>query len=265
MNAATVLPGFLRSLPPLSLLGDQTFATALRSTQRRTYARDHRIVQSGDTSSGLFVLIAGRAKRVLESSNGAQLTIDFLHPNDMFGELGALDGLGASTTVVAIHTCDVLHIPRSVVRACSASEPQFAAHLLQHTLARLRESYSKLATLGLHDVYQRVARTLLDNSSTVAGELIADTGSEELARMVGASREMVSRVLRTMWDGGLICRKRRDIVIVDPHALARAGCGTSPPPRAPLRALQDRARLATPGRTEPRTPRAQRAAATANT
>ena len=80
MNAATVLPGFLRSLPPLSLLGDQTFATALRSTQRRTYARDHRIVESGRRDlarthtlhRGLVLVAPGQRE-------GAPVALDHVH------------------------------------------------------------------------------------------------------------------------------------------------------------------------------------------
>jgi len=227
-NASSWFPGFLRSLPLFAALSATSFATLVRGAQCRSYARNARIVQAGDVSSGLFVLVAGRARLFVENATGAQLTIEILRANAIFGELGALDGEAAFSSVVALQPCEVLHEPRDLVRTCIAAEPDAAVHLLRHTLKRLRGSYWTVANLGLFNVYTRVARVLLENASGATGEIVAEPGSEELARMVGASREMVSRVLKSMIDRGLIRRERRTIVILDSNALAHAEYEVSP-------------------------------------
>jgi CRP/FNR family cyclic AMP-dependent transcriptional regulator len=90
-------------------------------------------------------------------------------------------------------------------------------------VGRLREADRKIAGLALMDVHGRVARLLMDLARDVNGMWIVDTGSEEMARMVGASREMVSRVLKEMRDGGLIRRDKRKIIILDRASMDQRG------------------------------------------
>jgi CRP/FNR family cyclic AMP-dependent transcriptional regulator len=82
-------------------------------------------------------------------------------------------------------------------------------------------AHRKLATVALMDVYERVADVLVETSRCIAGELVVEPGSEEIARMVGASREMVSRVISVMVRRGLVRRQRRKVIIVECDALAR--------------------------------------------
>jgi CRP/FNR family cyclic AMP-dependent transcriptional regulator len=87
--------------------------------------------------------------------------------------------------------------------------------MLRSVVGRLREADRKIASLALMDVHGRVARLLIELAREVNGVWMVDTGSEEMARMVGASREMVSRVLKEMRDSGLIRREKRKIIVLD--------------------------------------------------
>jgi CRP/FNR family cyclic AMP-dependent transcriptional regulator len=87
--------------------------------------------------------------------------------------------------------------------------------MLRDVIARMREADRKIASLALLDVKGRLAGVLMEVARDVNGHWVVDTGSEELARMVGASREMVSRVLKEMIEHGLIRRDKRKIVVLD--------------------------------------------------
>src|SRR4029434_7691510 len=87
--------------------------------------------------------------------------------------------------------------------------------ILRSVVTRLREADRKIASLALMDVHGRVSRVLIELAREVDDVWVVDTGSEEMARMVGASREMVSRVLKEMRDSGLIRRDKRKIIVLD--------------------------------------------------
>jgi CRP/FNR family cyclic AMP-dependent transcriptional regulator len=87
--------------------------------------------------------------------------------------------------------------------------------MLRSVVGRLREADRKIASLALMDVHGRVARLLIELAREVNDVWVVDTGSEEMARMVGASREMVSRVLKEMRESGLIRREKRKIIVLD--------------------------------------------------
>jgi CRP/FNR family cyclic AMP-dependent transcriptional regulator len=95
--------------------------------------------------------------------------------------------------------------------------------MLRNVVGRLREADRKIASLALMDVNGRVARLLIELAKDVNGVWVVDTGSEEIARMVGASREMVSRVLKEMREEGLISRDKRKIIVLDRSSVDQRG------------------------------------------
>jgi CRP/FNR family cyclic AMP-dependent transcriptional regulator len=104
--------------------------------------------------------------------------------------------------------------------ACLAQNFDAMMLMLRYVVARVREANLKIASLALMDVHGRVASLLMEVAKDVNGAWVVDTGSEEIARMVGASREMVSRVLKEMREGGLIRRDKRKIVVLDRESMA---------------------------------------------
>ena len=93
--------------------------------------------------------------------------------------------------------------------------------MLRSVVARLREADRKIESLALMDVYGRVARLLMEHAREIDGRWIVEPGSEQISRMVGASREMVSRVLKDLREKGLIVRDKRKIVVLDRASMAR--------------------------------------------
>jgi CRP/FNR family cyclic AMP-dependent transcriptional regulator len=111
--------------------------------------------------------------------------------------------------------CEILYISKQAFMTCLKDNFDVAMLMLRSVVGRLREADRKIASLALMDVHGRVARLIMDVAKEVEGAWVVDTGSEEMARMVGASREMVSRVLKEMRDSGLIRRDKRKIIVLD--------------------------------------------------
>lgn len=220
MSITTLSPEVLKTLPLFETLTSDELAAMLPSIRQRSYHPREFILRAGDKSEGLYFILSGRVKIVLEDDHGGELIVTSLGPNEFFGEMGLVDGAPRSATVEAHHACVVLYIPAKSLAECLQHSIPAVTLVLRTVIERLRMANEKIRDLALVDVYGRVANTLLDNSLCEDGEWLVEPGCEQIALMVGASREMVSRVLREMVAAGLICRKRRQLVVLDRAALA---------------------------------------------
>lgn len=219
--APTRLTGsVLRSLPLFAMLADDEFAALLPSIKQHSYPARKSILHAGEASDGVYFILSGRVKILLEDGHGREMMVASLGPNEFFGEMAFVDGRPRSATVEAHGACEILHIPAKRLRECLQHNIGAVTLVLRTVVERMRKADRKIHDLALVDVYGRVAATLLDTSLEADGEWLVGPGCEQIASMVGASREMVSRVLRDMIDKGVICRKRRRLIVLDRAALA---------------------------------------------
>jgi CRP/FNR family cyclic AMP-dependent transcriptional regulator len=210
----------LRTLPLFAMLADEEFAALLPSIKQHSYPPRKLILRAGEESDGLYFILSGRVKVLLEDGRGREMMVSSLGPNEFFGEMTMIDGGPRSATVEAHDACHVLYLPAKRLRECLQRNSGALTFVLRTVVERLRKADRKIQDLAFVDVYGRVASTLLDTSLEADGEWLVGPGCEQIASMVGASREMVSRVLRGMIDKGLICRKRRRLIVLDRAALA---------------------------------------------
>jgi CRP/FNR family cyclic AMP-dependent transcriptional regulator len=210
----------LKTVPIFAQLSDRELATLIPAVQHRCYPRHSFMVRVNEKTNALYVMVSGRAKVSIDDGDGREVTLGIIGPSEFFGELSFIDEKPRSASVQALEACEVLCIPKSAFMACLAQNFDAAMFMLRNVVARLREADHKIASLALMDVHGRVARLLMEVAKEVNGMWIVDTGSEEIARMVGASREMVSRVLKEMRELGLIRRDKRKIVVLDRESMA---------------------------------------------
>jgi CRP/FNR family cyclic AMP-dependent transcriptional regulator len=213
-------PNVLRSFPLFSALTDSQFGTLLAALQHRSFPARTRIIHAGENADGLYVLISGRVKVIFHDGDGRELIAASVGPNEFFGEVGLLDGRSRAASVDATEACETLYVPRKVLLDCVEHNAAAAMSMLRTVTDRLDDAYRKMAGLALSDVYGRVARALLDTGREVDGEWMVDIGSEQVAAMVGASREMVSRVVKDMIAKGLVRRLKRKLIVIDRLSLA---------------------------------------------
>jgi len=181
------------------------------------------MLRAGEKTDALYIILSGKAKVVIDDGDGREVTLTTIGPSEFFGEMSLIDEKPRSASVEALEACEVLYISKPAFMACLKDNFDAAMLILRNVVGRLREADRKIASLALMDVHGRVARLLMDLAHDVNGLWVVDTGSEEMARMVGASREMVSRVLKEMRDGGLIRRDKRKIIVLDRASMDQRG------------------------------------------
>ena len=223
MTNLAVNTTILKTVPLFSLFSDHELATLFPAIQHRSYPRHSFMLRAGEKTDALYIILSGKAKVVIDDGDGREVTLTTIGPSEFFGEMSLIDEKPRSASVEALESCEVLYISKPAFMACLKDNFDAAMLILKNVVARLREADRKIASLALMDVHGRVARLLMDLARDVNGLWVVDTGSEEMARMVGASREMVSRVLKEMRDGALIRRDKRKIIVLDRASMDQRG------------------------------------------
>jgi CRP/FNR family transcriptional regulator, cyclic AMP receptor protein len=196
----------IRRVPLFSLLtGEQAQAIAEGVVKRR-YRRGEVIVEQGTKSNALYILLTGRARVVTADARGREVILAVLQPGDYLGEMSLIDNEPYSATVRAEVQCDVLVLGRAEFARCLPENSSLSYAIMRGLVARLRAADRQIESLALLDVYGRVARALLDMAEDGAEfKLIRNKVSrQDLAKVVGASREMVSRVMKDLEERGFI-------------------------------------------------------------
>jgi CRP/FNR family cyclic AMP-dependent transcriptional regulator len=223
MTNLAVNTTILKTVPLFSLFSDHELATLFPAIQHRSYPRHSFMLRAGEKTDALYIILSGKAKVVIDDGDGREVTLTTIGPSEFFGEMSLIDEKPRSASVEALEPCEILYISKPAFMACLKDNFDAAMLILRNVVGRLREADRKIASLALMDVHGRVARLLMDLARDVNGLWVVDTGSEEMARMVGASREMVSRVLKEMRDGGLIRRDKRKIIVLDRASMDQRG------------------------------------------
>jgi CRP/FNR family cyclic AMP-dependent transcriptional regulator len=197
---------FLRRVPLFSGLNEQQLETLAAGSARRSYPKGRTIVSEGEPSQSMYILLAGRAKVQRSDSEGKEVILAVLGSGEFFGEMSLIDDAPRSASVITLESCEFMAVSKDAFKAMLQQSPDVAMAVMRGLVRRLREADKKIETLALLDVYGRVARVLLDFSENVGGERVVKNKlpRQEIAKMIGASREMVSRVMKGLEIDGYI-------------------------------------------------------------
>jgi CRP/FNR family cyclic AMP-dependent transcriptional regulator len=154
---------------------------------------------------------------MMGDADGKEVILTIIGPGEFFGEMGLIDDSPRSASVVAIEPCELLSIAKRDFNKCLAENFEMAMTVMRGLVRRLREADRKIGSLALLDVYGRVARLLLDMAEDVNGQKMVTKRlpKQDIAKMIGASREMVSRVMKDLQMGGFIEMRGSTIVLHD--------------------------------------------------
>jgi CRP/FNR family cyclic AMP-dependent transcriptional regulator len=191
--------------------------TLLAYVQHRSFARNIYVMHAGEETDSLYVMLSGKAKVVLTDDHGREVILGYMGPQDFFGEMGILDDSPRSASVFTLEPCEMLRLSKTGFMSCVREHSEVAMLVIRNLVKRLRAADRKIESLALVDVSGRVARLLLDLAQETGGKLIVQRApaKQEIARMIGASREMVSRVIKELEQRALIRVDRRSIIILD--------------------------------------------------
>ena len=184
---------------------------------KRRFKRGELIVEQGKKSNALFIILTGRARVLTTDARGREVILANLSPGDYIGEMSLIDNEPHSASVRAEVQTDVLMLGRVEFARCLPENTSMAYAVMKGLVQRLRHADRKIESLALMDVYGRVARALLEASELDANgqAVIRDKVSrQDLAKMVGASREMVSRVMKDLEERGYIETLENNSVLI---------------------------------------------------
>jgi CRP/FNR family cyclic AMP-dependent transcriptional regulator len=139
--------------------------------------------------------------------------------------MGVLDDHPRSATVLAVEPSEVVVMGKADFKQCLVDNPDVSLFIMRNLTKRLRMADRNIESLALLDVYGRVARLLLESSETVNGRKVVTKKitKQDIGKMIGASREMVSRVMRDLTAQGLIEERDGQLILLDPEAFRRHG------------------------------------------
>lgn len=205
----------LSNIPLFCGLGKQDLAAIAEHAITKTYPPHSIIIREGDAADALYVILYGKAKVYVSNAEGAEAILNILGSGEFFGEMGLLDKAPRSASVMTLEPTRLSMITEQAFRACLARQPDVAYNLIRALNQRVRMLTENVRNLALLDVYGRVARTLISVAVKDGQQFIVDPKltHQDIASMVGASREMVSRVLKDMAAKQFIQTQGRRIIL----------------------------------------------------
>jgi CRP/FNR family transcriptional regulator, cyclic AMP receptor protein len=220
-------PEVLKKAPLFARLEDDS-ATALASAMGTIRLKKGEVLfHEGDAEDRLYVVVSGKIKLGRSGSAGRENLLAVLGPGQMFGELSVFDPGPRSTTATAVTACEIRTLEHDELMGWLTGRPEVAQGLLGQMAARLRRANDVVADLVFSDVPGRVAKQLLELAKRFgeSGEdgvhVHHDLTQEELAQLVGASRETVNKALADFASRGWLRLDGKSVIILDPERLAR--------------------------------------------
>jgi CRP/FNR family cyclic AMP-dependent transcriptional regulator len=212
--------GLFRNVSIFSDLDPAALSALEKLAELREFPAGALIVSQEDPGDALFVLASGRVKVVLYGDSGRELILSiFKKPGDFFGEMSLLDNEPRSATVIAADRSRLLVLSRDAFQAHIRGHPQTALRVLTELSRRLRRADEVMGNLALLDVYGRLAGKLRELAAAEGEEseqgvvLRQRPTQSEIAAMIGASRETVSRALSDLARRGLVAMSGKRLLL----------------------------------------------------
>lgn len=201
------------SLFPL-LTGDEIDYLASKGVHKR-YSKSSVLISEGDDSDSLYILLEGRVKIFAGDESGKEVVINIQGPGEIFGEVAMIGKRPRSASVMAIEPVEVAFLSRVKFESCLLDHPELAVKFLGLLVERVRSLTEMTKNLALNDVYGRIAYTLNKLVEEEKDERIIRIRltHQDIANMVGSSREMVSRIMKDLTTGGYIDSHDKHIVL----------------------------------------------------
>lgn len=196
----------IRRVPLFSMLTNDQAQLIADSVVKRKLRRGELVVEQGRKSNTLFILLNGRARVLTSDARGREVILAVLESGDYVGEMSMIDNEPHSATVRCEVQTDVLVLGRSDFARVLPDNSSLSYAILRGLVRRLRHANRQIESLALLDVYGRVARTLLEMAEDIDGvkTVRGKVSRQDMAKVVGASREMVSRVMKDLEGRGVI-------------------------------------------------------------
>jgi CRP/FNR family cyclic AMP-dependent transcriptional regulator len=194
----------LQNIPLFSVLDEDELDAISRLAVRRNYPKNSVIINEGEHTDSLYVILSGKVKIFLTDEQQREVIVAIQGAGDYFGELVLLDEAPRSASVMTMEPSTLLLFSKGAFEHYLGNHPKIAISLMRGLAQRLRATTENVKSLALMDVYGRIARTLLQLAKQEDDHFVIHEKltHQDLANIVGASREMVSRIMKDLARGG---------------------------------------------------------------
>lgn len=218
----------LRRVPLFADLPEHDLEAVAGLCQEKRFARGAVIFLADDPGEAMFIIREGSVRIYVLSEDGRQKTLDLLGPGEFFGEMAILDDLPRSAYAEAREDAIMLAIAKKDFASLLRSRPELALKIIAVLSRRLRAANAQMEQLVFGDVRARLAATLLElhrRHGLQGGIIGLRLTHQELANLVGAARETVTRLLLEFMDEGILGLAGRHLAIKNRDALAGIAAG----------------------------------------
>lgn len=200
---------------PFSHLDEAQLRELAPHGSARHFAKNSIVINEGDESSSLYVVLSGRVKAYVTGDDGREVVVATIRAGEYFGEL-VLDGGPRSASIMTLQPCRIYILPNADVAGLLHGNPLFAQDLILKLIGKVRVLTAKVRDLALKDVYGRFVGFLEENAQDHGGERVLPEPltQTEIAERIGGSREMVSRIVRDLTAGAYIAVESKRIRIL---------------------------------------------------
>jgi CRP/FNR family cyclic AMP-dependent transcriptional regulator len=207
----------LKAVPFFTELTEAELEMLRALAAEKRYPKNAIVLTEGEMGDSLYMIESGKVKVFIGDQEGREMILKILGPGDFFGEMSMIDKQPRSASVTTLESAVFLVLSHAAFEKCVEKIPRIANMVLRVLAQRVREADKKIGTLAMMDVYGRVASTLLelavyDNGKMMVSEKLSQ---QDLANMVGASREMVNRILKDLAERGFISVESKSITIIN--------------------------------------------------
>ena len=205
----------LEKVALFSGLSPEALEALERHATTKRYRRNTVIVEKGDDSNNLYVLLSGRIRVYLADDAGKEIVLDTAdEPGAHFGELALLLDRPRTASVETLEDARFMVISRASFLECLEANPQIAIGIMRYLAEKVEHLTERVGSLALDDVYGRLAKALGELAREEDGRMITPrVTQQELAQMIGATREMVSRIFKELKTGDYIAIEDKRVVI----------------------------------------------------
>ena len=206
----------LRAIPLFNALSDEDMKLVNEIAVEKRVPKNTVVMSERELGDSLYAIVAGRVKVFIGDEEGREIILKILGPGEFFGEMSLIDKQPRSASVATLDNSVFKVLSHDAFEMALDRAPRIAISVMQALAKRLRDADRKISTLALMDVYGRVAHTLLELAVKIDGKLMVGeklSQQQDIANMVGASREMVNRILKDLSERGYISVESKSITI----------------------------------------------------
>ncbi len=183
---------------------------------KRSYPKGAVIINEGDESDTFYIIQSGKVKVFVSDEQGKEAILRIQGPGECFGELALIDHEPRSASVVTLEDACLLVVSKGSFERCIAENPSLVSKLVRTLIQRIRALTENFKSLALQDVYHRLARLLMDLAVKQDDQWVIDQRltHQDIGNMIGASREMVSRIMKDLEKGNYLEKQQHKVIIL---------------------------------------------------